>query len=216
MKQLLVPFLSEMPTDAAHIHASFDRADVEWQFVATVNWTEYPYRPQVAVRLAYCEHMLFVEYAVRERTVRAVAEADNGPVWEDSCCELFLQLPGDEGYYNVECNCAGRLLVGYGKGREERRHAPAKLLAEVDRCSTLGSAPFVEQPAPEEWLLSLALPASVFFEHEVKNWQNLVCRGNVYKCGDRLSEPHFLSWSPIASASPDFHRPESFGTFNFQ
>ena len=36
-------------------------------------------------------------------------------------------------------------------------------------------------------------------------------RANIYKCGDKTAHPHFLSWSPVGTPSPDFHRPEFFG-----
>ncbi|MBR3471266.1 MAG: hypothetical protein IKH22_01600, partial [Prevotella sp.] len=32
----------------------------------------------------------------------------------------------------------------------------------------------------------------------------------VYKCGDCLSVPHYLSLFPITTERPDFHRPEFF------
>ena len=39
-------------------------------------------------------------------------------------------------------------------------------------------------------------------------------RGNFYTC-DETIHPHFGSWSPVASANPDFHRPECFGEIEF-
>jgi hypothetical protein len=36
-------------------------------------------------------------------------------------------------------------------------------------------------------------------------------RANIYKCGDKCDQPHFLSWSPIGLPNPDFHCPEWFG-----
>ena len=35
--------------------------------------------------------------------------------------------------------------------------------------------------------------------------------GNFYKCGDATEMPHYLSWNPIQTERPDFHRPEFFG-----
>lgn len=35
-------------------------------------------------------------------------------------------------------------------------------------------------------------------------------KANFYKCGDGLTVPHYLSWSPIVTEKPDFHRPEFF------
>ena len=36
-------------------------------------------------------------------------------------------------------------------------------------------------------------------------------RANFYKCGDKTAHPHYLSWSPIDTPKPDFHRPDFFG-----
>ncbi|MBQ2588055.1 MAG: hypothetical protein II576_02230 [Prevotella sp.] len=29
---------------------------------------------------------------------------------------------------------------------------------------------------------------------------------NIYKCGHKLYETHFLSWNPMTSTTPDFHQ----------
>jgi tRNA-dihydrouridine synthase A len=34
--------------------------------------------------------------------------------------------------------------------------------------------------------------------------------GNLYKCGDKTPQPHYLSAFPIQSEKPDYHRPECF------
>ena len=39
---------------------------------------------------------------------------------------------------------------------------------------------------------------------------------NVYKCGDNLSQPHFLSWQPIHTDKPNFHVPQFFGEVEFE
>ena len=41
-------------------------------------------------------------------------------------------------------------------------------------------------------------------------------RVNLYKCGDNLNQPHFLSWSPITLDKPNFHCPDFFGTLIFE
>ena len=40
--------------------------------------------------------------------------------------------------------------------------------------------------------------------------------GNFYKCADGTDSMHFVSWSPIPTAKPDFHRPEFFGILIFE
>ena len=141
-------------------------------------------------------------FAVREETVRAMADRNNDRPWEDSCCEFFI-APVDDGlYYNIECNCHGALLVACGKGREGRVQAPMILVDSIDRLSSLG--------------LSLILPKRLFFKHPSLSFEGLHAKGNFYKCGDMLSKPHFLSWNPIDTPSPDFHVPESFGLLTFE
>jgi hypothetical protein len=41
-------------------------------------------------------------------------------------------------------------------------------------------------------------------------------RANVYKCGDKTDHKHYLSWNPVNSEKPDFHRPEDFGRMIFE
>ena len=38
-------------------------------------------------------------------------------------------------------------------------------------------------------------------------------RGNLYKCGDRTSHPHWAAWSPVDELN--FHLPRCFGTLRF-
>jgi hypothetical protein len=40
-------------------------------------------------------------------------------------------------------------------------------------------------------------------------------RANFYKCGDKTSHPHWLTWSVVDKPEPDFHRPEFFGILEF-
>lgn len=129
MKELVVKkvSLANIPVEA--VPALLDEEKVAFQPVNTVNWAEYPYCPDVKFRIAHTDDAILVHYKVKEASVRAVAGRDNGPVWEDACVEFFSVPAGDGIYYNMECNCAGRLLIGAGKERTDRK--PAR-----KRCST--------------------------------------------------------------------------------
>ena len=61
--------------------------------IQSLNWAEYPYAPKVSFRIAHSDDARAVMYVVEERHVRAVTLEDNGPVWEDSCVELFIANP---------------------------------------------------------------------------------------------------------------------------
>lgn len=217
MEQLLVRKLKECAQTAAAVPAAMDAEGIEYQLVSHANWAaDYPYTPQVGFRMAHNDEALFLHYRVQEDSVRAVALHDNGRVWEDSCCEFFSQPADDGSYYNVECNCAGTVLVGCGHGREGRTLAPQAVLDKVDRWSSLGRLPFEERVGTCDWQLALIIPLKTFFKHEVKSLSGKTIRANFYKCGDALQKPHFLSWNAIEIEKPDFHRPDFFGELTFE
>jgi hypothetical protein len=43
----------------------------------------------------------------------------------------------------------------------------------------------------------------------------MTLRGNCYKCGDLTEQEHYLSWNPVTSEHPCFHRPQDFGRLVF-
>ncbi len=85
----------------------------------------------------------------------------------------------------------------------------------IKRFSTLGNSNFEEKSLKEPWELTVAIPTSALFRHQVQQWKGLAIKANLYKCGDHLSTPHFLSWVPIDTAGPDFHVPRCFTKMTF-
>lgn len=211
MKELNVKKISAAGITVASVPALLDREKIAFQPIDTVNWAAYPYRPQVQFRIAHTDDSLLLHYKVREASVRAVAGHDNGPVWEDSCVEFFSIPAGDGIYYNIECNCAGTILVAAGESRHGRTHAPQDILDRVQRWSSLGRDAFEERVGECAWEVALVVPFSTFFMHDIRSLEGKDIRANFYKCGDCLQTPHFLSWNPIELPSPDFHCPQFFG-----
>lgn len=208
--------LPQGPSSAEGVGRAMDMGGVEWHAMGCANWSgEYPYAPRAEFRIARHSTDILLDYRIGERHVRAMAAGDGGRVWEDSCCEFFCSPTDDGPYYNIECNCAGTLLVGAGAGRQGREAAPAEVLGGISRWSSLGSAPFGTREAPALWRLSLVVPICTFFHHNIGELPGRSFRANFYKCGDLLPEPHFLSWRPVGTPHPDFHRPEFFGTLRF-
>lgn len=212
MKTLNVKKVSTTNVLPQDIPALLDEEKIGFSRINTVNWTDYPYCPMALFRVAYTDSSLLLNYKVSEATVRAEALEDNGRVWEDSCVECFITPEGCDGYYNIECNCAGTVLVGYGKDRHDRARAQLELLQKVERWSSLGRALFAERKVEEPWEIALIVPFGTFFNDNITSMQGQTARANFYKCGDKLTTPHFLSWNPITAGQPDFHRPEAFGT----
>jgi hypothetical protein len=82
-------------------------------------------------------------------------------------------------------------------------------LGRVIRHSTLPRKEFHSEGGPFSWSVALLVP----FDLIGVDPENLPpsLKGNFYKCGDLTAHPHFLSWSPVLTKTPDFHRPEFFG-----
>lgn len=214
MKNLEIKKISGFTT-AQEIPALLDREGIEFQPIDTVNWPEYPYKPEVKFRVAHTGDYILIHYTVTEASVRAVAPHDGGRVWEDACCEFFLQPEtGEPVYYNFECNCAGTLLLNCGRVGD-RHPAPENIMQQVLRWASLGREPFEERIGTCSWQLALAIPEAAVFNHSVKDFSGLHMRANFYKCGDLLQTPHFLSWNPIQLPKPCFHCPEFFGNIHF-
>jgi hypothetical protein len=80
------------------------------------------------------------------------------------------------------------------------------------------SLPPVIEPEMEDeitWLLEFSIPFALLESYvgnlgqvEGQEW-----RGNLYKCGNRTSHPHWASWAPLSDRN--FHAPWDFGTLRF-
>lgn len=217
MQTLIIPKLKEDCHSAILVPELMQAEGIAYTEIAQVNWPEpYPYKPKVEFAAAHTGDALLLHYRVEEQSVRAVARQDHEHIWEDTCVEFFIMPAEDNIYYNVECNCTGKLLVAAGKDRAERCPAPVKVMQGIDRWASLGTVPFDTRTEPTKWELALRLPISTFFLHSLCSLVGLRAKGNVYKCGDCLPARHFVSWNPIVADAPDFHRPESFGQMFFE
>ena len=185
--------------------------------IACCNWAkDFPYTPKVTMKLAHTGERLIVRFEVEEDYTMARVERDNGEVWTDSCVETFIALD-DKGYYNFEATCIGRLLLAYRIEREVGiEHACQEVLDKVKRYPSLPASCFEERVGKNHWTLRLEIPATALFRHNLTKWNGVKARMNLYKCGDKLSHPHFLSWKPIEWVKPDFHRPEFFVDVEFE
>lgn len=180
------------------------------------NWpVQYPYSPQVTFNIAHNDREIFIRFDVSENYTMARIREDNGQVWTDSCVEFFLSTDNN-GYYNFEFTCIGKALSGFRQTRENAEHANPETMQSIGRLSSLGTENFEEQEGDNRWWLVVAIPATALFKHNFKNLSGLKAKANLYKCGDHLSKPHFLSWQPIDTPEPNFHVPQFFTGLEFQ
>ncbi len=216
MQLLVIHRVTTIPFRASQVPDALDKAKVPFTDLTYANWSaQYPYKPEAKFRLAYYDDKLLLHYVVKEDSVAAVAKDDGGRVWEDSCCEFFLQPFSGGPYYNFECNAAEKMYIAYGTGREGRQQVPPSQYHSVKRWSSFGRKAFPEKTGRQTWQLALVIPLDVLTAHHLRNPRGMTMRANFYKCGDKLARPHFLSWSPVECDHPDFHRPSSFGKITF-
>lgn len=189
----------------------------DWISLENVNWKEnFPYKPQVKFRVWHDGESFHIEYKVREQGTRALQTVLGGPVYEDSCVECFIQPdPADPHYYNFEFNPIGMMAMACRTGRNDPEDAPQAVLESVKIETTAGTGSFDEKFV-EEWGLKIAIPASALFNSGVKDFSGRSMRMNFFKCGDGLKVPHFVTWAPIDTPKPDYHRPEFFQSVDFE
>lgn len=209
--------ISKKITDAAAVPSVLDSAGIEFTPINTVDWEkDYPYKPNVEFRIAHTNDAILIHYRVKEKSSRAKYGEDAGHVWTDSCVEYFSAPGGDNIYYNLECNCIGTILLECGPSRQGREMASPEIMKKVLRWSSLGHKTFDEKIGDNRWEVALVIPYEVFYKHHITSLDDTLVRANFYKCGDELQTPHFLSWNPIKTESPNFHCPEFFGELYFE
>lgn len=216
LKIMIVKYINAPHVDVAQLSELFDKENIQPCPISEVNWPDdYPYNPDVKFRMAHNGKCILIEYIVKEDYVRAMAGEDNGHVWEDSCVEMFISFD-DSHYYNIECNCAGKVLLACGPNRNERTYSCPEKVGMIKRAPSISdNEPFDNRKAPSEWRMRLVVPVEAFFNDDIQDLRGKTATANFYKCGDKLPVPYFLSWKPIHKPTPDFHLPEYFGEIVF-
>jgi hypothetical protein len=183
--------------------------------IDTVNWKDYSYMPEARFNMAYGEKEIFIKYYVTEDYFKAEKTETNQMVCEDSCVEFFVSPSEDGIYYNIEFNAIGTCLFGSGTGRHDSKRAPAELISGIRKLGSVDPGPKPEIKGPFSWTLTIAIPFEAFFHHRISELKGKTFRANFYKCGDMLSVPHYVTWNPVGTEKPDYHRPEYFGMIKF-
>jgi len=199
---------------------------VQWKKIEFIKLENYmgplpdPF-PKTQVKLCYDDNYLYVIFRVEDRYVRAVAKETNGRVWEDSCVEFFF-TPGpdiNQGYFNIEINCKGTLLFQYHK-----RNRTKEGFVDLPDCNQLEIAHSLKKNVEEEiqepvtWTLEYRLPFHILEKYMKveKPGSGIIWRANFYKCADKTSHPHWLTWAPVDYPKPNFHLPQFFGFLEFK
>ncbi len=192
-------------------------AQTELHAISLVNWDAFSYVPTVKFRIARHRNDIWLKYYVTEENILAQHTDTNSAVSKDSCVEFFFDPQRDGNYYNFEFNCIGTIHLAYGPGRHNREYVDPGLIHEhVQTKSSLGDRPFAEKKGGHTWEMTIVIPAEVLTHNKGITLKGLHARSNFYKCGDETSRKHYVTWNPIKTEKPDYHRPEYFGDLVFE
>lgn len=190
--------------------------DISAESIGMINWDGFPASVCASFKIAHNGDYLFLLFDVSESEILAQVGEDNGKVSKDSCVEFFVSFDNNEHYYNIELSCIGRLLMGYRDLRPNAQYASEELLSSIKRHSSLGIENFERKEGDFSWQLSIIIPKSAFWGDDIKTFNGLEAKANFYKCGDNLTQKHYLSWSPIGTEKPSFHERDFFGILKFE
>lgn len=183
----------------------------------------HDHRPRTEARMVHDGESIAVFFRVEDRYVIARGTEYQARTHKDSCVEFFVEPVVGKGYFNFEFNCCGVLLLSYiedarrkGDGFERYTMVPAEVIGGMEVRASL-AGPIVEEIAePVVWTVSYRIPKSVFeaYVGELGALDGMAMRGNVYKCADECSHPHWGYWADIGEVL-DFHQPGMFGEMTF-
>lgn len=131
-------------------------------------------------------------------------------VCEDSAMEAFFAFPqasarpeGDSLYLNFEVNANGALYAKSGHGRQGRQP-----LTDAEFAATNVRAEIL----PDYWWAGFTVPFALLRRvADISAFQpGDVFYCNFYKISEDPAQLHFISYSPLHSPTPDFHRPQDF------
>lgn len=212
MKKLKIPYINS--TTVKDVNELFMQLEtLERLSMACNPWPEYATETKAEFIIAHDRDSILLNYKIAEKYLMA-NEVNNGNIHNDSCVEFFIAFDDEKAYYNMEFNCLGFTKIGYGVKRSGRELLSLEVIKKLGFSSRINSN-MKDQNEGFDWEIILVIPKEIFIHNEIGSFDKMKARGNFYKCGDGLPEPHFLSWNMIHAAKPDFHRLDSFGMLEF-
>ena len=188
-------------------------ASVDWSEISPVELTHTGWLEPAPIRawakLCHDGENLCVRMEAEEENIRATLTGLLDQVCNDSCLEFFLAPRAeDERYFNFEFNPLGTLYLGFGGARATRVRQIVKKPEEL----------FEPKPFRTEmgWGIEYRIPAEFIARYFPGYTLGEECACNFYKCGDETEYVHYLSWNPMTSETPDYHRRWDFGTLIFE
>ena len=203
MSALKIPQLKELSADNTAFTISLLIASGAAISIDKLNWKNFPHLVDVVAYLGYTKQYLWLHFQVSNDIFKAVYREDQDPVWQDSCVEFFVKQ--GEIYRNFEFNSLGICLSAYGVDRHGRQSLDKESMTQILRYPSLTLETLPAEGLAANWSLTVAIPLELI---GLKPGSEFLA--NFYKCGDETAVPHYISWSPIGTPTPDFHQPAYF------
>ncbi len=179
------------------------------------------FQPVVKAKLMYDANNIYAIFQVEDRYVRCVTHKTNGPVWEDSCVEFFFSPDtySPLKYFNLETNCGGTALMFYNLiPRKDYKTLDPEDIHQIEIAHTLPKVIDNEITEPLSWTIEYRIPLELLKKYAKVSQpeKGVTWMANFYKIADKTSNTHYLTWSFVDQAEPDFHLPAYFGKLIFQ
>jgi len=193
----------------------------EFELKNTLLGQSFEHIPKVSAKLLIDDSALQVKFNVIDQYVKSEVVELNGPVCTDSCVEFFFAVNGN-GYFNFEINAGGTVHSSFIKdstrtdnGFKDFRFLELEDLNQIEVYSTLDKIVSPEITEKITWQLSYNVPLSVLQKYagDFDSSATAVWKGNLYKCADNTSHPHWLTYYPITEGF-NFHQPKYFGNLH--
>ncbi len=203
-------------------------ANTPWAQADALEIDNYPWyasgdKQPTHARLLYDDEALYAQFLCQDKHIFAQVTEINGMVCEDSCVEMFV-MPEPERqqrYFNLEINCCGNFLLGWGAGREEICTAfidPGISTKHVTIATSVPGPTKAESPDDDGWWAAARIPYAlvdeISGERIARPTNGTAWQMNCYRCGGKTDD-QYACWNPIEWPHPDFHRPEQFGQLQF-
>ena len=186
---------------------------LDWEDIEKVELIHQPWLTPCAIRAwaqaCHDEAYLYIRMEAEEAKIRATLTGLLDAVCTDSCLEFFFAPCGDDPrYMNFEWNRLGALNFGFGAGRPTRVRQVVK-----DADAMFAPRPFDTEKG---WGIEYRIPKAMVRMYFPQATFVGEAAGNFYKCGDLTETEHYMAWSAMQCAKPDFHRRQDFGRLIFE
>ena len=146
-----------------------------------------------AISIAHDNNALVIKLYINEPVVRSVNSSYCGNVWSNSFVEIFMGFNEESLYYNLEVDCFGAVLMGYGKGLLDRYYLSSEVTNGIGVMAEINYA-----ENNYAWELLIVLPVLVFADSKITQWTNASLKAGFYKQINKHPNGAYLSRNSMA------------------